>query len=57
MSHNYKLDSLTAAEVNLMFAGLGKLPYEAVFKLVAKLEQQVRTQEQPQTVDEGNDSD
>lgn len=49
MEPKVKLE-LTINEVNLMFAGLGKLPYEAVFNLVETIRSQVGPQlknEQP----------
>jgi len=35
---------LTLEEINIVFAGLGKLPFEAVFQVVKKVEEQVGPQ-------------
>ena len=40
---------LTADEANLVMAGLGKLPFEAVFNLVSKIQQQAQEQSAPST--------
>lgn len=41
----YTLSDLTAADVNLISAALGKLPFEQVFNLVVRLRDQVAAQE------------
>jgi len=40
---------LTVQEVNAILAGLGRLPYEAVFELIEKIRSQAASQVTPPT--------
>lgn len=44
--------NLTLEEVNAILAGLGKLPYEAVFQVVNKVQQQAQEQLKAQAADQ-----
>jgi len=52
--NNITLSSLSVNDINVIFAGLGKLPMEVSVDLWLRLKQQAETQMSEQTVDKAS---
>jgi hypothetical protein len=53
----YKLENLTIDELNIIFGSLGQQPYQNVFNLLPKLQNQIQSQRQRQRQDDSEKKD
>lgn len=48
--------ALTPDQINVIFAALGKMPFETVFNLINELNDQLKSQVLPSNTEENSDS-